>query len=172
MQRAHYKTPSLDPWKPWLCSLPWPTSLGGALVKLALAQGTTKAHQGLADTACQGQERDTAWQMRREQRCCSAVCTAPVQPRSRHRHPLPLAISRWHDLPSKRDVFQRLKLSGLRVEVDPVPGWLRAVESATLKVARSSTRGSGWALSGPASSLERRAAQSRQARPEEAQELR
>ena len=146
MQRAHYKTPSLDP------SLGPAVYLGPqALVVpwwgLALAQGTTKAHQGLADTACQGQERDTAWQMHREQRCCSAVCTAPVQPRSRHRHPLPLAISRWHDLPLKRlsEFFQRLKLSGFRVEVDPVPGWLRAVESATLKVARSSTRGSGWA---------------------------
>ena len=146
MQRAHYTRPQA-----LAQALALQFTLAQALVVpwwgLALAQGTTKAHQGLADTACQGQERDTAWQMHREQRCCSAVCTAPVQPRSRHRHPLPLAISRWHDLPLKRlsEFFQRLKLSGFRVEVDPVPGWLRAVESATLKVARSSTRGSGWA---------------------------
>eukprot|EP00964_Phaeocystis_antarctica_P058822 scaffold34897_cov59-Phaeocystis_antarctica.AAC.5 len=45
----------------------------------------------------------------------------------------------------------------------------KAVKSAALEAARSSTRGSGWAPSGPASSWECRAAHSRQARPEEAQ---
>ena len=45
-----------------------------------------------------------------------------------------------------------------------------AVKSATLGAARSSTRGGGWAPSGWASLWECRAAQSRQARPEEAQE--
>ena len=44
------------------------------------------------------------------------------------------------------------------------------VNRAALEVASSSIRGSGWALSGPASSWEYRAAQSRQVRPEEAQE--
>ena len=43
-------------------------------------------------------------------------------------------------------------------------------ESAAVEAARSSTRGSGWASRGPASSWECRAAQSRQARSEEAQE--
>eukprot|EP00964_Phaeocystis_antarctica_P122713 scaffold86382_cov63-Phaeocystis_antarctica.AAC.1 len=51
----------------------------------------------------------------------------------------------------------------------PVPGWSKAVESAALEAAGASSHGSGRALSGPASSWERRAAQSRQARPEEAQ---
>ena len=46
----------------------------------------------------------------------------------------------------------------------------KAAKSATLEAASSSTRGSGWAPTGPASSWECRAAQSRQARPEEAQE--
>ena len=41
---------------------------------------------------------------------------------------------------------------------------------AALEAAGSGSRGSGWAPSGPASSWECRAAQSRQARPEEAQE--
>ena len=41
--------------------------------------------------------------------------------------------------------------------------------SATLEAARSSTRGSGWALSGPGSSWECCAAQRHQTRPEEAQ---
>ena len=56
--------------------------------------------------------------------------------------------------------------------VPRVPGWsrLRAMEWAALEAAGSSTRGSGWALSGPTSPWECRAAQSRQARPEEAQE--
>ena len=45
-----------------------------------------------------------------------------------------------------------------------------AVRSAAVEAASSSARGSGWALSGPASSWECRAAQSRQVRPEEAQE--
>ena len=44
------------------------------------------------------------------------------------------------------------------------------VGSATLEAAGSSTRGSGWGHSGLASFWERRAAQSRQARPEEARE--
>eukprot|EP00964_Phaeocystis_antarctica_P137326 scaffold101846_cov60-Phaeocystis_antarctica.AAC.1 len=48
-----------------------------------------------------------------------------------------------------------------------MPGWSDAVKSAALEAACSSRRGSGWALSGPASSWECRAAQSRQARPEE-----
>ena len=47
-----------------------------------------------------------------------------------------------------------------------VPGWSKAVKSAAVEAARSSTRGRGWAPSGPASSWECRAAQSRQARPE------
>eukprot|EP00964_Phaeocystis_antarctica_P009505 scaffold5152_cov56-Phaeocystis_antarctica.AAC.1 len=42
-------------------------------------------------------------------------------------------------------------------------------ESAALEAARPSTKGGGWAPSGWASPWERRAAQSRQARPEEAQ---
>ena len=50
-----------------------------------------------------------------------------------------------------------------------LPGWSKAVESAAVEAARSSTRGSGWALDRPASASEYRAAQSRQARPEEAQ---
>ena len=49
-------------------------------------------------------------------------------------------------------------------------GGPKAVESAALEAASSRTRGSGWAPSGPASSWEYRAAQSRQARPEEARE--
>mgnify|MGYP004286024619 CR=1 FL=1 len=44
------------------------------------------------------------------------------------------------------------------------------MKSAALEAAGSSSRGSGRALSGLASSLERQAAQSRQARPEEAHE--
>ena len=51
-----------------------------------------------------------------------------------------------------------------------VPEWSKAVKSAALEAASSSTRGSGGAPSGPASSWECRAAQSHQARPEEAQE--
>ena len=43
------------------------------------------------------------------------------------------------------------------------------MESATLEATGSSSRGSGWALSGLASSWECRAAQSRRARPEAAQ---
>eukprot|EP00964_Phaeocystis_antarctica_P153047 scaffold121129_cov33-Phaeocystis_antarctica.AAC.1 len=50
-----------------------------------------------------------------------------------------------------------------------VPAWSKAGKWAALEAARSSTRGSGWALSGSASSWECRAAQSRQARPKEAQ---
>ena len=50
-----------------------------------------------------------------------------------------------------------------------VPGWSKAVKSAAVEAARSSTRGRGWAPSGPASSWECRAAQSRQALPEGAQ---
>eukprot|EP00964_Phaeocystis_antarctica_P136022 scaffold100416_cov33-Phaeocystis_antarctica.AAC.1 len=50
------------------------------------------------------------------------------------------------------------------------PAWSKTVRSATLEAARSSTRGSGWVPSGLASSRECRAAQSRQAGPEEAQE--
>eukprot|EP00964_Phaeocystis_antarctica_P139391 scaffold104173_cov48-Phaeocystis_antarctica.AAC.1 len=50
-----------------------------------------------------------------------------------------------------------------------LPEWSKAVTSAALKAVSSSTRGSGWARSGPASSWECRAAQSRQACPEEAQ---
>eukprot|EP00964_Phaeocystis_antarctica_P117172 scaffold81004_cov59-Phaeocystis_antarctica.AAC.1 len=50
------------------------------------------------------------------------------------------------------------------------PGWSKAVKLAALEAASSSTRGSGWAASGLACSWECRAAQSRQARPEEAQE--
>eukprot|EP00964_Phaeocystis_antarctica_P024047 scaffold13457_cov56-Phaeocystis_antarctica.AAC.4 len=49
------------------------------------------------------------------------------------------------------------------------PAWSRAVKSAALEAASSSTRGSGWAPSGSASSWECRAVGSRQARPEEAQ---
>eukprot|EP00964_Phaeocystis_antarctica_P019634 scaffold10832_cov45-Phaeocystis_antarctica.AAC.5 len=52
----------------------------------------------------------------------------------------------------------------------PPPEWSKAVKSAALEAASSSTRGSGWALGGPASCWECRAAQNRQARPEEAQE--
>ena len=51
-----------------------------------------------------------------------------------------------------------------------MPGWSKAVESAALEAASSTTRGDGWAPSGPASFWESRAAQSRQARPEKAQE--
>eukprot|EP00964_Phaeocystis_antarctica_P003643 scaffold1958_cov35-Phaeocystis_antarctica.AAC.2 len=50
------------------------------------------------------------------------------------------------------------------------PGWSTAVEWATLEAASSSTRGSGGALSGPASFWECRAAYRAAARPEEAQE--
>ena len=50
------------------------------------------------------------------------------------------------------------------------PEWSKAVEWVTLEAASSSTRGSGGALSGSASFWECRAAQSRQACPEEAQE--
>ena len=51
-----------------------------------------------------------------------------------------------------------------------LPEWSKAVTSAALKAVSSSTRGSGWADSGPVSSWECRAAQRRhQARPEEAQ---
>ena len=46
-------------------------------------------------------------------------------------------------------------------EARAMPRWSKAVKSATGEVAGSSTRGGGW---------ECRAAQSRQARPEEAQE--
>eukprot|EP00964_Phaeocystis_antarctica_P039296 scaffold22481_cov49-Phaeocystis_antarctica.AAC.1 len=52
----------------------------------------------------------------------------------------------------------------------PPPGWSKAGTSAGLEAASSSSRGSGWAPRGPASPWEYRAAQSRQARPEEAQE--
>ena len=47
-----------------------------------------------------------------------------------------------------------------------MPKWSKAVKSATLEAASSSTRGSGWAPSGPASFWEYRTAQSRQLRPE------
>eukprot|EP00964_Phaeocystis_antarctica_P048624 scaffold28150_cov60-Phaeocystis_antarctica.AAC.2 len=50
------------------------------------------------------------------------------------------------------------------------PGWSNAVELTTLETAGASTRGSGWVSSGSASSWECRAAQSRLARTEEAQE--
>ena len=50
------------------------------------------------------------------------------------------------------------------------PECSKAVESAALEAARSSNRGSGWAPSGWASPWECQAAQSRQARHEEAQE--
>eukprot|EP00964_Phaeocystis_antarctica_P109833 scaffold74249_cov69-Phaeocystis_antarctica.AAC.1 len=63
----------------------------------------------------------------------------------------------------------RLALEEL-VQHGAPPEWSKAVKSATLKAASSSTRGSGWAPSGSASFWECRAAQSRQARPEEAQE--
>eukprot|EP00964_Phaeocystis_antarctica_P062238 scaffold37273_cov56-Phaeocystis_antarctica.AAC.5 len=53
---------------------------------------------------------------------------------------------------------------------DGAPEWSKAAKSATLEAASSSTRCSGWVPSGWASSWECRAAQSRQARPEEAQE--
>ena len=46
----------------------------------------------------------------------------------------------------------------------------KAVTSAALEAASSSTRGGGWGPSGPASFWESRAAKSRLARPEEAQE--
>ena len=52
----------------------------------------------------------------------------------------------------------------------PLPEGSKAVKSAALEAAGSSIRGTGWAPSGPASSWECRAARSRQARPEEAQE--
>ena len=45
----------------------------------------------------------------------------------------------------------------------------KAVTSAALEAAGSSTRGNGWAPRGPASPWEYQAAQSHQARPEEAQ---
>ena len=51
-----------------------------------------------------------------------------------------------------------------------VPEWSKAVESAPLEAASSSTLGSGWALSGLGSPWEYRAAQSRQVCPEEAHE--
>ena len=51
-----------------------------------------------------------------------------------------------------------------------LPGGSTVVTSAALEAANSSPRGSGWAPSGPASAWECRAALSRQARPEEAQE--
>eukprot|EP00964_Phaeocystis_antarctica_P091265 scaffold58506_cov33-Phaeocystis_antarctica.AAC.1 len=51
-----------------------------------------------------------------------------------------------------------------------LPEGPKAVESAALEAASSSNRGSGWAPRVPASSWECRAAQSRQARPEEAHE--
>eukprot|EP00964_Phaeocystis_antarctica_P059909 scaffold35667_cov63-Phaeocystis_antarctica.AAC.2 len=50
------------------------------------------------------------------------------------------------------------------------PGWSKGAESTAMEVASSSTRGGGWEPSGSASSWECRAAQSRQACPEEAQE--
>eukprot|EP00964_Phaeocystis_antarctica_P083397 scaffold52462_cov71-Phaeocystis_antarctica.AAC.1 len=53
----------------------------------------------------------------------------------------------------------------------PVRG-RRAVESAALEAASSSTRGSGWAFSGPAFFWRCPVAQSRQARPGEAQQPR
>ena len=54
-----------------------------------------------------------------------------------------------------------------------VPGRSNAVKSATLKAARSSTRGGGWTLTDwDPSSWEYRAAESRQAHPEEVQKLR
>ena len=49
------------------------------------------------------------------------------------------------------------------------PGRSNAVKWPTLEAASSSPRGGGWAPSGWASLSEYRAAQSRQARPEEAQ---
>eukprot|EP00964_Phaeocystis_antarctica_P006230 scaffold3386_cov59-Phaeocystis_antarctica.AAC.5 len=52
-----------------------------------------------------------------------------------------------------------------------LPELSKAVKSAALEAASSSTRGSGWALSEPATLPgSGRAAQSRQAPPEEAQE--
>eukprot|EP00964_Phaeocystis_antarctica_P065489 scaffold39525_cov55-Phaeocystis_antarctica.AAC.3 len=50
------------------------------------------------------------------------------------------------------------------------PGWSKAVTLAVLEAAGSSTRGSGWAPGGLGLLLGEHAAQSRQARPEEAQE--
>eukprot|EP00964_Phaeocystis_antarctica_P153819 scaffold122238_cov21-Phaeocystis_antarctica.AAC.1 len=50
------------------------------------------------------------------------------------------------------------------------PGDSKPAKSTTLEATRSSTRGSSWALCGPAASRgECQAAQSHQARPEEAQ---
>eukprot|EP00964_Phaeocystis_antarctica_P036641 scaffold20931_cov54-Phaeocystis_antarctica.AAC.5 len=50
------------------------------------------------------------------------------------------------------------------------PAWSNALTWAAREAASSSTRGSGWAPGGWASPWECQAAQSRQARPEEAQE--
>ena len=58
----------------------------------------------------------------------------------------------------------------LEVAAQVPPEWSKAVKSAALEAASASTRGSGWAPSGSASPWECRAARSRQARPEEAQE--
>ena len=50
------------------------------------------------------------------------------------------------------------------------PEWSKAGKWAALEAASLSTRGSGWTLSEPDPPWERQAAQSHQARPEEAQE--
>ena len=49
------------------------------------------------------------------------------------------------------------------VELVPVPGWSKAARSATSEVARLSSLGRGWELTGLASSWDCRAAQSHQA---------
>ena len=74
----------------------------------------------------------------------------------------------------RRQLSPRCALAEQRVEdvmlrEQAAPAWSRAGEWAVLEAASSSTRGSGWAPSGRASPWECRAAQNRQARPEEVQ---
>ena len=69
--------------------------------------------------------------------------------------------------PRSRNTYQRPARGEARRSARgrrAAPEWSQAVESAATGAAGSSTRGSGWAPRGPASSWEYRAAQSRQAR--------
>eukprot|EP00964_Phaeocystis_antarctica_P038699 scaffold22132_cov69-Phaeocystis_antarctica.AAC.5 len=74
---------------------------------------------------------------------------------------LPRATS-WARLRTLRQLCSRMKTSA--------PRWSKALKSAALQAISSCTQGNDWAPREPASFQEFRAAQSRQACPEEAQE--
>ncbi len=82
----------------------------------------------------------------------------------------PLAAQEPRRLAPAEHAAHALAQARLHV-LEAEPKWSKAVKWAALEAAGLSTRGSGWDPSGQASSWECQAAQGRQARPDEAQEL-